>query len=122
MTGGQVPLLVLEVGPAPMPDFVSTAHLYAALCWPPSVELAAYRLGARAIGSGTLFSTLHDEPGRRQEFIDAFPEMMVVTAAQRRAVWKAMKIRLRHRMAASRMALGFLEERFTGRPAKLPRR
>ena len=56
MTGGQVPLLVLEVGPAPMPDFVSTAHLYAALCWPPSVELAAYRLGPRAIGSGTLFS------------------------------------------------------------------
>ena len=113
--------LMLNIGPAVLPDFLSMAHLYAVLCWPPTLDLAKYEAGVLAIASGALDRALQDEPGRREEFTGTYPEMMAVTPVQRRAVRKGMRIRLRHRMAASRMALGFLEEGLTGLPAKLPR-
>lgn len=112
--------LQLNVGPALMQNFMSGASLYAAVCWPPDTELAKFQEATRALGAGVLLRTLQDEPGRHNELGDQFPDLMAVSLQQRRWVSRAMKTRLRHRMAAARMSLGFLEEGFTKKPARLP--
>ena len=106
--------------PAKLEAFEIGAWLMAILAFPGPDEAAGRREAAEAWGADAVRVSCAADPSRIQEFHDHFPVYAAIDIREQKRRLRTFSGRLRRRMVAARMSLGFLEEAITGERAKLP--
>jgi hypothetical protein len=96
------------------------AILIATLAFPGRGEELASEKAVEALCADVLRETIAAFPENAEEWRLAFPRYTAIDKAESQRRLRTLDHRLQNRMLASRMALGFLEESITTRPAKLP--
>src|SRR5208282_4703115 len=100
--------------------FETGAILLSILAFPAPAEEEASKKAAEALCADVLRVTVANYPDRAADWRVAYPVYAVIDKAESRRRLRTLRRRLRDRMVASRMSLGFFEEGITGRPARLP--
>ncbi|HTX48231.1 MAG TPA: hypothetical protein VME40_02460 [Caulobacteraceae bacterium] len=96
------------------------AMLLAILAWPDPGEEEQLRFGAEALAAQAFHALCKAFPDEAEGWRAACPHYVSVSQAEINRRLRQLDRRLRDRMAAARMALGFMEQGLTGRAPRLP--
>ncbi len=100
-------------------DFEIGAGLFGTLAWPGPNDYDAQWKAAEALCARTIRLTCEAHPNRAEYWRSTYPEYAAVDEKECRRRLRTFVRRLRDRMTAARMALGYLQEARTGQPAIL---
>ena len=112
--------LVIQLDPADMDDFEIGAWLMAILAFPGADEVDLRQAAAEALCAGCVRATIAADPDTAEHCRETYPLYTSITQGEENRRLRTLKKRLRKRMVAARMSLGFIEEGITGEPARLP--
>jgi hypothetical protein len=96
------------------------ASLLSILAFPGPAEEGARKGAADALCAEALRKTIAADPEHAVEWRAAYPGYTAIDASESRRRLRTLARRLRDRMIASRMSLGFLQEALAKQPARLP--
>lgn len=116
--------IVLNLGPALMPDFMTGASFHAILGWPTDDDAAGYHRVSNELAAATLRLTNLADPAAIGPVMDQWPQIDWA-ALDRRAQRPKPRLgylrkRLDQRMAAARAGIGKLHDELFDKPAVLP--
>ena len=120
MTGA----VILSLGPARMPDFMTGAFFLSILAWPTAEEGVTFDRVSEELAAGVIRASKAGDPNLAQSLIDRWPDFhwssIVARARKRRPALAGLNHRLEQRMAAARAAIGKAHEQLFGTPVVLP--
>jgi len=108
------------LGPSKFEPFEIGAFLTAVMAFPSPAEEDAMQEAASALCAGTIRASCDADPADAARVRRLYPEYAEIDARECRRRLRTLKRRLKDRMIASRMSLGFFKEGMTSRPARLP--
>lgn len=118
------PRLILNLGPALMPDFMTGALFQSILAWPTAREATTYHRISEELAAGTIRITAAEDPVMVSAVMDQWPQFnwpaIEVRAKRRKSNYGYLEKRLDQRMAAARAGIGLMHEQIFGMPAVLP--
>lgn len=118
------PQIVLNLGPALLPDFATGAMFHAILAWPGNDEIGGFHRISEELMAGTVRMTISENAAFVAEVKAQWPQLawrVIETRAQKaRSSLGYLEKRLKQRMAAARAGIGKTHERIFSIPAKLP--
>ena len=94
--------------------------LLSILAFPLANQENALKAAAEALSARFMSEAIAANPASAPEWQAAYPDYAAIDNAECRRRLRELTRRLRDRMIASRMSLGFFQEAITKRPAKLP--
>ncbi|WP_293879738.1 hypothetical protein [Sphingomonas sp.] len=118
------PQLVLSIGPALMPDFMTGSLVHSILAWPIAAETHVFQRVSQELMGGALRLTMSQNYDSALSVMNEWPQ--VDWAQIRRRAQKPkpalcyLHTRLQHRMAASGAAIGITHQQLFGIQAVLP--
>jgi hypothetical protein len=116
--------IVLNLGPALMPDFVTGSMFHAILGWPTAEETPKFQHISEELMAGTIRLTKAENPDLARSVMEQWPQFNWVSiearAQKRKAALGYLNKRLQQRMAAARAGIGKLHEQLFDTPAILP--
>lgn len=120
-----LPPAQLNIGPALLPDFVSSALFYCILAWPTLDETVEFHRVAEEKIAGQLRVWLRAHPERIEELRLRWPSCdwdryLEVATRKRRISEGRLRSRLEHRMVAARIAIGVLHNELPDVQVSLP--
>jgi hypothetical protein len=96
------------------------ARLFAILAFPGPHEEKEYEAAAEAYCADLLHKAVGENPEDADYWSAVYPRYFAITDRDCRRRLRTSERRLRDRMLASRMALGFFQEGHSGKPVRLP--
>ena len=106
--------------PDDMEDFEIGAWLVAILAFPGASEHDLRQAAAEALCAGMVRVTIEADPSVAEGCRATYPLYASIDPREERRRLRTLNNRLKRRMVAARMSLGFLEQGITGEPPKLP--
>jgi hypothetical protein len=113
-------LRILSLDENQMEPFEIGTTLLAILAFPAVSEEQRFKEAAEALRARILRATVAAYPDHADEWRASYPIYLGIDESECRRRLRTLKRRLRDRMIASRMSLGFYEEGITQLPAHLP--
>jgi hypothetical protein len=115
----------LNIGPALLPDFVTSAMFYCILAWPTLNEAAEFHRVAEEKIAGEVRVWLRAQPQRIEQLRRNWPQCdwdryLELATMKQRVSEGRLKSRLKHRMIAARMAIGVLHNKLPDVRVELP--
>jgi hypothetical protein len=118
--GGGNTLRTLMLDTNQQEPFEIGANLMAILAFPALAEEAAFKKAAEALCAEVLRKTIAAYPDHADDWRAAYPVYSAIDEAECHRRLRTLPRRLRDRMVASRMSLGFLREDISGETVTLP--
>ena len=115
----------LNIGPALLPDFMTSAFFYCILAWPTLDEAAEFHRVAEEKIAGEVRAWLRAQPERLEELRRGWPNCdwdryRALATKKRRVSEGRLKSRLQHRMVAARIGIGVLHDELPDVQVELP--
>lgn len=120
-----LPPAQLNIGPALLPDFISSAFFYCILAWPTLEENGEFQRVAEERIAGQLRTWLRAQPDRIEQLRSDWSHCnwdryLDLASTKRRVSEGRLKSRLEQRMVAARIAIGVLHDALPDVQVKLP--
>lgn len=120
-----LPPAQLDIGPAILPDFMSSAFFYCILAWPTLNEAAEFHRVADEKIAGEVRNWLRADPSKIEHQRRRWPQCnwdryLEVATKKRRVSEGRLRTRLNHRMGAARIAIGVLHDELPDVQVNLP--
>lgn len=116
--------LVLNLGPALMPDFMTGALFHTTLAWPVVEDAARAQRVSEELMAGVIRLTKAADPALAWSVMDEWPQFnwssIEARAQKPKSALGYLDKRLTQRMAAARAGIGKIHEQLFGIPAVLP--
>lgn len=116
--------LVLNIGPALMPDFVTGAAFHSILAWPTAADCLRFDRAREELMAGAIRLTKEEDPRLARAVMDRWPQIdwrsIEARAQKPKPNLGYLDKRLKQRMAAARMGIGKMHFEIFNIPAELP--
>jgi len=116
--------IVLNLGPALMPDFATGAMFHAIMAWPTSEETASFHRVSEELMAETTRLTRRQNPELVADIKEDWPQLswpsIEARAKKAKPALGYLDKRLKQRMAAARAAIGKMHAELFGIPVTLP--
>lgn len=115
--------MVLNLGPALMPDFMTGALFHSILAWPTFKEVSSFQRVSEELMAGTIRLTEAEDPAPARSVMGQWPQYnwpsIEARARKPKSALGYLEKRLTQRMAAARAGIGKIHEQIFDNPAAL---